>query len=157
MMAGIGNPKRAALLRLPHLDTRAVEIWQRFLRKERRERYSTGLLITVLESGDPPPPARPNGHLLDCECSDCNIYNYACFYCHNVPCTCQDNDDEQVEDDWEPEEEAEQEQPTGPQAPPTGQPGDSDLTPAGAPETCSPEPLADERPQEQPPDSKPVP
>jgi hypothetical protein len=36
-----------------------------------------GLLVTILESGEPAPEINPNGHLADCECLDCHGYRIA--------------------------------------------------------------------------------
>jgi hypothetical protein len=36
-----------------------------------------GLLVTILESGEPAPPLNPNGHLETCDCLDCHGYKVA--------------------------------------------------------------------------------
>lgn len=53
--AGIMEPKRSALARLPWMSPDYIAGWKELL--SRRKRYSTGLLIHCLESGDPPPAA----------------------------------------------------------------------------------------------------
>jgi len=53
--AGIGEPKRSELARLPHMSDRLVQDWQAELVESRGEKYTTGLLVHVLQLGEPPP------------------------------------------------------------------------------------------------------
>ena len=75
--AGIGEPMRSRLAELPGLTPQAVQAWRQQLQREKKGRYSTGLLIHVLASGEPPPPTRSNGHILACECEECRRLRYA--------------------------------------------------------------------------------
>lgn len=93
--AGILEPRRSALLALPHLTPQIVKGWERYLKLVKGDRYSTGLLIHVLESGDPPPsesalpPTNPNGHPKSCQCPDCQRLKFLiCPYCSRYPCEC---------------------------------------------------------------------
>jgi len=53
--AGIGEPKRSELARLPHMSVRLVQDWQAELVESRGNKYTTGLLVHVLQLGEPPP------------------------------------------------------------------------------------------------------
>lgn len=87
--AGIGEPKRSALSALPHLTPAYVKAWESQLKLTKGERYSPGLLIHVLECGDPAPPTNSFGHVLRCRCPDCERLKYlVCPYCHAYPCEC---------------------------------------------------------------------
>lgn len=93
--AGILEPKRSALLGLSHLTPQVVTGWQKYLRLSKGDRYTTGLLIHVLESGEPPPPesalppTNPNGHLKSCRCPECQRLRFLiCPYCSRYPCEC---------------------------------------------------------------------
>jgi len=89
--AGIGEPKRSQLCGLPHLTLQGVRTWESQLMHDKGSRYATGLLVYVLESGDPPPPANANGHILSCDCSECQYLKYRlCPYCDAYPCQCPD-------------------------------------------------------------------
>jgi hypothetical protein len=87
--AGIGEPKRSSLARLTHVTPTCIKAWEMQLKKDKGDRYSTGLLIHVLESGDPHPPVNENGHLLNCKCAECKRLEYGrCWYCGKSPCEC---------------------------------------------------------------------
>ena len=51
--AGIGEPKRSAVATLPNLTPAWVKAWESHLKLAKGDRYSPGLLIHVLETGDP--------------------------------------------------------------------------------------------------------
>ena len=87
--AGIGEPKRSALSALPHLTPAYVKAWESQLKTTKGDRYSPGLLIHVLECGDPAPPTNAFGHVLRCRCPECERLKYLiCPYCHAYPCEC---------------------------------------------------------------------
>lgn len=93
--AGILEPKRSALLALSHLTPQVISGWEKYLRLTKGERYSTGLLIHVLETGEPPPPesalppTNPNGHAKTCRCPECQRLKFLiCPYCSRYPCEC---------------------------------------------------------------------
>ena len=87
--AGIGEPKRTALAALPHLTPACVKAWESHLKLAKGDRYSPGLLIHVLQTGDPAPPTNALGHSLNCPCPDCQRLKYlACPYCGHYPCQC---------------------------------------------------------------------
>jgi len=87
--AGIGEPKRSALARLPHMTPGYVKAWESHLKVVKGPRYTPGLLIHVLESGEPAPPSRPNGHAEACSCEECQILKYRrCPYCRAYDCDC---------------------------------------------------------------------
>jgi DNA-binding MarR family transcriptional regulator len=87
--AGIFGEKQASLSLLPDLNAQTVRLLETQLRSRPGRRYSPGLLIHVLESGDPAPPTNARGHLLDCTCPDCSRKEYSrCIYCHQIPCEC---------------------------------------------------------------------
>jgi hypothetical protein len=89
MEAGIGEPKRSSLAQLPYLTPGYVRAWEVRLKRDKRERYSTGLLVHVLECGDPQPPVNEIGHLMECRCADCKRLGYLrCPYCGRYPCAC---------------------------------------------------------------------
>ncbi|MFN2196309.1 MAG: hypothetical protein ACK2UW_09325 [Anaerolineales bacterium] len=85
---GIGEPKRSELAAQPHLDADQVTRWAAALKAQRGERFTTGLLIHVLASGDPAPAAR---HPSDCRCVECLMGAYLCSDCRSTPCTCTDD------------------------------------------------------------------
>jgi len=86
---GIGEPKRSQLCELTNLTPESVRTWEAQLKHDKGRRYSAGLLIHVLESGDPAPPANANGHFLGCDCAACQRLKYLiCPYCNQHPCTC---------------------------------------------------------------------
>jgi hypothetical protein len=87
--AGIGEPKRSALARLPGLTPESVKAWESHLKVAKGPRYTPGLLIHMLESGEPSPPSRPNGHAEICNCDECQILRYRrCPYCGAYDCDC---------------------------------------------------------------------
>lgn len=57
--AGIGEPKRSELARLEWVTPQAISAWESELRQRKRGRYTPGLLIRILESGEPPPVPPP--------------------------------------------------------------------------------------------------
>ena len=66
------NPRTEALVRLPHVNPEYVRAHR--LGMERAGKGGAvwaGLLITILERGDPSPPLNASGHLLSCDCADC--------------------------------------------------------------------------------------
>lgn len=93
--AGILEPKRSTLLELPHLTPQVVKDWEKYLKLVKGDRFSTGLLIHVLETGEPPPaesalpPRNPNGHPKSCQCPQCQRLRFLiCPYCSRYPCEC---------------------------------------------------------------------
>jgi DNA-binding PadR family transcriptional regulator len=69
--SGIGkNPRTEALARLPHITPEYIRAHFRNLSR-RAEGANPGLLISILEAGDPAPALKPNGHLADCYCDEC--------------------------------------------------------------------------------------
>lgn len=82
---GIGEPKRSQLAAMHHLDAEQVARWAAFLKAERGDRFTTGLLIHVLASGDPAPVPR---HPHDCRCVECLLGPYLCQECRCEPCVC---------------------------------------------------------------------
>jgi hypothetical protein len=89
--AGIGEPKRSSLARLTYLTPAYVKAWEMQLKKDKGARYSTGLLVHVLECGDPAPPLNENGHLVKCHCAKCRQLDYSrCPYCGEDPCECEE-------------------------------------------------------------------
>lgn len=88
--AGIGEPKRSALAALPHVTPTYVRAWEMQLKRDKGARYSTGLLIHVLESGDPHRPVNERGHLVDCGCPACRrLDSLICPDCWRYPCVCE--------------------------------------------------------------------
>jgi hypothetical protein len=53
--AGIVGKKRQSLSQLAWVTVESVSAWEAALKRDKKERYSPGLLISVLESGDPAP------------------------------------------------------------------------------------------------------
>jgi hypothetical protein len=87
--AGVGEPKRSALARLPGLTPAYVKTWETYLKVAKGPRYTPGLLIHVLETGEPAPPAQPNGHAEICGCDECRRLKYRrCPYCGAYDCDC---------------------------------------------------------------------
>jgi hypothetical protein len=90
LAAGVGEPKRSELAALPHVSAEAVKAWELFLRKDKREDYRVGLLVHVLETGDPAPGLYENGHLVGCKCPDCQRYAFwSCPDCGEYICQCE--------------------------------------------------------------------
>ena len=56
--AGIMGKKRVSLSQLAWVTAESVSAWEAALKREKKERYSPGLLISVLESGDPAPKVK---------------------------------------------------------------------------------------------------
>jgi hypothetical protein len=65
--AGINEPKRSLLANLPNLTAENVRAWETQLKQAKGERYQPGLLVYVLESGDPPPRVRSRQDYADWE------------------------------------------------------------------------------------------
>ncbi len=84
---GIGEPKRSTLARMAHVTPEYIRSWHAHLGYVKGEAYRPGLLIHVLETGDPAPQVRENGHPLDCACGECNPL--ICPQCHIYPCDCE--------------------------------------------------------------------
>ena len=84
---GIGEPKRSALARMAHVTPAYIRSWHAHLDYVKGKAYRPGLLIHVLETGDPAPPVRDNGHPLDCACGECSPL--ICPECHIYPCDCE--------------------------------------------------------------------
>ena len=74
--AGISNPKRRALASQPGITPDTIRAWEANLKHEKGEKYKPGLLIHMLESGEPPPEVNQNGHHLKCECEACQRIKY---------------------------------------------------------------------------------
>ena len=88
--AGIGEPKRSELAALPHVTPTYVRAWEMQLKRDKGARYSTGLLVHVLASGDPHRPVNERGHLVDCECPACRrLDSLICPDCWRHPCVCE--------------------------------------------------------------------
>jgi len=97
--AGIGEPKRSALAGLEHVTPEYVNAWEVNLKQVKGKRYTPGLLIYVLEKGDPAPPVNANGHHPNCECDDCKYIMYrTCWYCKKYPCVCPSSPEDEEED-----------------------------------------------------------
>lgn len=89
LSAGIGEPKRSSLACLAHMTPEYIQAWQAHLKYVKGEKYRTGLLIHVLESGDPAPEVSQNGHPLECTCRECNpVQPIICPHCFQYPCDC---------------------------------------------------------------------
>lgn len=84
---GIGEPKRSALARMAHVTPEHIRSWHAHLDYAKGKAYRPGLLIHVLETGDPAPQVRENGHPLDCACGECSPL--ICPECHIYPCDCE--------------------------------------------------------------------
>jgi hypothetical protein len=56
--AGIVGKKRLSLSKIATVTVESVSAWEAALKREKKGRYSPGLLISVLESGEPAPVAR---------------------------------------------------------------------------------------------------
>jgi hypothetical protein len=90
--AGIFGIKQAELTLKPHITPEYVSGWEVYLKEHRGERNSTGLLIHVLESAQPLPEEKVNGHPQDCTCRECDPHYYArCYFCKQYPCVCGEN------------------------------------------------------------------
>ena len=83
---GIGEPKRTALAKLAHVTPASIQAWHAHLAYAKGEDYRPGLLIHVLETGDPAPDVNENGHPQDCTCRQCSPL--ICLECHVYPCDC---------------------------------------------------------------------
>lgn len=83
---GIGEPKRTALARLNHVTPASIHTWHAYLSYNKGENYRPGLLIHVLETGDPVPDVNEIGHPKDCTCRQCDPL--ICPECHVYPCDC---------------------------------------------------------------------
>lgn len=57
--AGIMGKKRVSLSQLAWVTVESVSAWEAELKRKKKDKYSPGLLISVLESGDPAPVAKP--------------------------------------------------------------------------------------------------
>jgi hypothetical protein len=57
--AGIMGKKRVSLSQLAWVTVESVSAWEAALKRRKKEKYSPGLLISVLESGDAAPVAKP--------------------------------------------------------------------------------------------------
>ncbi len=84
---GIGEPKRSALARLDYVTPEYIRSWHAHLNYVKGDAYRPGLLIHVLETGDPAPEVQDNGHPLDCVCHECKPL--ICPECHVYPCDCE--------------------------------------------------------------------
>ena len=89
-LAGIGEPKRSALARLAYVTPEYIQAWRAHLQYVKGDAFSPGLLIHVLETGDPAPDVHENGHPLDCKCRECHPLDpYICPACFSHPCYCE--------------------------------------------------------------------
>lgn len=77
--AGIStNHRTRALARLPHITPEYVRAHRLKLEEGGKGGPSwTGLLVTILESGEPAPALNPGGHLASCKCPQCHRYSIA--------------------------------------------------------------------------------
>jgi hypothetical protein len=90
LAANIGEPKRSTLSLLPHITPEYVIAWETYLKSTKGDRYTPGLLIHVLETGDPAPPINEHGHAIECRCDICQPYiPLICPDCHCRPCDCE--------------------------------------------------------------------
>jgi len=88
-LAGIGQPKRSALARQDYVTPEYIQAWYAHLKYVKGDAFSPGLLIHVLETGDPAPEVNENGHPIDCKCRECNpLGSYLCPDCFRYPCDC---------------------------------------------------------------------
>jgi hypothetical protein len=83
---GIGEPKRSSIAGLEYVTPQYIHAWHVYLEHLKGDAYRVGLLIHVLESGDPAPDVRKNGHPLNCTCRECKPL--ICPECHVYPCDC---------------------------------------------------------------------
>ncbi len=83
--AGVSNPKRRALASLPQITPESIRAWEVNLKYEKGEKYKPGLLIHMLESGEPTPPVNQIGHHLNCGCEECQRINYLAWYGGDYP------------------------------------------------------------------------
>ena len=87
---GIGEPKRSSLAQLAYVNPEYIQAWHAHLQYIKGAAYKPGLLIHVLETGDPAPEVSENGHPLDCKCRECNLVDpFICPECHVYPCDCE--------------------------------------------------------------------
>jgi biotin operon repressor len=87
---GIGEPKRSALARLDYVTPEYIRAWHAHLSYVKGDAYRPGLLIHVLETGDPAPEVNELGHPLMCECRECNpVDPIICPACFSHPCYCE--------------------------------------------------------------------
>jgi len=87
---GIGEPKRSMLARLEHVTPAYIQAGHAHLGHVKGDAYRPGLLIHVLETGDPAPEVSENGHSLDCNCMECSpVDAFICPECHAILCDCE--------------------------------------------------------------------
>ena len=87
---GIGEPKRSALARLSYVTPEYIRAWHAHLGYVKGAAYRPGLLIHVLETGDPPPKVNELGHPLECKCRECQpVDPIICPECCQYPCDCE--------------------------------------------------------------------
>lgn len=84
---GILEPKRSQLVQRPGMSLDYLEAWERHLRST-SPAHSIGLLIHLLEQGEPPPTAPRDGHPPGCACKRCLLGDYLCPDCGELDCTC---------------------------------------------------------------------
>lgn len=75
--AGITGQKLRELSRRADLRAEDVPALEKELKKRKKERYSPGLLIYALESGEKPPEREPGDERYDI-CEKCLTYKFAC-------------------------------------------------------------------------------
>jgi hypothetical protein len=77
--AGIySNARTRALVQKPHITADYVRAHRLKLEASGKGAVQwAGLLVMILESGQPAPELNPNGHLTNCKCRDCFGYNLA--------------------------------------------------------------------------------
>jgi hypothetical protein len=75
------------LARLEHVTPAYIQAWHAHLGHVKGDAYRPGLLIHVLETGDPAPEVSENGHSLDCVCDEC--CPLICTECSIYPCDCE--------------------------------------------------------------------
>ena len=87
--AGITRNRRTERLsQLPHITPEYITGHPLALQRAGKGSH-TGLLVTILESGEPAPELNENRHLTDCDCLECNRLKYLkCSYCGKYPCVC---------------------------------------------------------------------
>jgi len=89
-LVGIGEPKRSMLARLAYVTPEYIQAWHAHLKYVKGDAFSPGLLIHVLETGDPAPEVNELGHPRECACRECNPLDpIICPDCFCYPCDCE--------------------------------------------------------------------
>jgi hypothetical protein len=77
--AGVSrNSRTRALVRQSYITSEYVRAHRlKLIASGKSGPQWAGLLVTILEGGEPAPPLNPNGHLETCDCLDCHGYRVA--------------------------------------------------------------------------------